>query len=39
MKKTILLLITVFAISLANAQNETKEFANYSVGVSVSPFG
>lgn len=39
MKKRILLLITVFAISLANAQNETKEFANYSVGVSVSPFG
>jgi len=39
MKKTILLLITVFAISFSNAQNETKEFANYSVGVSVSPFG
>ena len=39
MKKTILFLITVFTITLVNAQNKTKEFANYSVGVSVSPFG
>ena len=39
MKKTILLLITVFSISIANAQNETKEFANYSIGMSFSPFG
>tara|TARA_B100001063_G_C16734686_1_gene541319 strand:+ start:1531 stop:1689 length:159 start_codon:yes stop_codon:yes gene_type:complete len=29
----------VFSISIANAQNETKEFANYSIGMSFSPFG
>lgn len=43
--KKIYLLKTLFTLTLftlilnVNAQSETKEFANYSVGASISPFG